>query len=680
MSTSFPASTSKDSAVRHDALRLMVLVAWSLGVLQGCRGDVLQAPESVTRPRAETPSRVVLDRDTVQFGGAVVVSGEGLPTDTVGVRADLGAAPVRIDSTARGRVWLRIPAQSARCAASRDTLRLSGAGWVVRLPVVVGPAMRAALEPGASAVVATDASGACLDLAVPDVGEARYVLTVMNPVDDAGHVATYTLTGIGLGHLASRQTVVQADASLQRAAGASTGSLLAGERGTVAPMLVDAVASANDVLAAHGAWLHALQAMPGGRVNQTVGNRTAVVGPVPTPSVGEIIERRVATSACAKGVPVRARVAYVSPTTLLLEDVAAPQAGRMDSWLVQLGQEYDRVMLPLIRRSMGDPLANNGALDGDGRVTLLFTPVVNQAMPGTAAFVNACDLYPQAQQLGSSADEVMYVRVPTAADRPADWHRSVRSTLVHETKHLVSFAERIARGREFEEPWLEEATARMAEELYSRTFRGGGEWLGGTTFASSVACELSACDERPLVMYKHFAVLHQYLRDPAARSPLGATSAFDVTAYASGWSLLRTALDAANGDETALLQALVRGEAGSGVAALTKLTGISAPGLLESWTASLVEAETGAQSVGGRRSWDTGSMWRGLATLFPTVFRTAPLRVTHAEAGNWQLAGASVRGFSAAYTVLDGTASGVQRIELQPGAGQALRLRITRMP
>ena len=143
---------------------------------------------------------------------------------------------------------------------------------------------------------------------------------------------------------------------------------------------------------------------------------------------------------------------------------------------------------------------------------------------------------------------------------------------------------------------------------------------------------------------------------------------------------LRTALDAANGDETALLQALVRGEAGSGVAALTKLTGISAPVLLESWTASLVEAETGAQSVGGRRSWDTGSMWRGLATLFPTVFRTASLRVTHAEAGNWQLAGASVRGFSAAYTVLDGTASGVQRIELQPGAGQTLRLRITRMP
>ena len=695
-------STSGDIHTRRRVRGWLGMLACSLGVLQACRGDVSQAPERVTLPASAGPARVTADRDTVQFGGEVVLTGAWLPADTAGLRAELGMAAARIDSLAGERLWLRLPTGVAPCDDTLDTLRLSGAGWSIRLPVVVGAAWRTSLATGEAVSVAADADGACLDLRSPAGVAARYVLTVMNPVGDAAHTAAYSLRGIGLGSLSARHTSVHRDASLLGNGGLGAGVVTAGGTlpaagGGMATSARYAV-SATDALTAlpaetrHFALLNRALPPPMGDVGAgdaraasvasaaTVGGRPMAAAMTSgAGQVGDIVDRRVATGSCALGTRIRARVVYRSATALLLEDVAAPQAGGMDALLEQLGDEFERVMLPLVRRSMGNPLAHNAVLDRDGRVTVLLTPVVNQAMPGTAAFVNACDLYPQTVMPGSSADEVVYLRVPSATERPGDWHRSVRSTLVHETKHLASFAERLARGREFEEPWLEEATARVAEELYSRTFRGGGAWLGGTTFASSVACELSGCDERPLVMYKHFAVLHQYLRDPGTRSPLGATSADDVTPYASGWSLLRTALDGAAVDESALLQALVQGDAGRGISALAQLTGQSTVALLDAWTASLVEAETGAASVSGRRSWDTGSMWRGLSTLFPTVFRRAPLKATYAEAGNWQLSGATVRGFSAAYTLLEGATGGTQRIELRSAHGQTLHFRVTRV-
>ena len=78
------------------------------------------------------------------------------------------------------------------------------------------------------------------------------------------------------------------------------------------------------------------------------------------------------------------------------------------------------------------------------------------------------------------------------------------------------------------------------------------------------------------------------------------------------------------------------------------------------------------------RSWDSGSVWEGLAAMFPTVFRGAPLRTTVLEAGTWEYAG-TVRGFSAAFAVLDGVGVGTQRAMLQTDARSTTRLRVTRI-
>lgn len=683
MPSHFTTSVYRRYAGRGLPLSRIALLASLLGVLQGCNDNTLQAPTEEPATPAGGVRSLQLATDSVQFGAVLAFRGERLLSTAAAFRATIDGAPVPVDSIAGDRVWMRMPSTSASCRASTAAITVKGPGWAFHGNVAVAPALRVELPVGGSIVAPSVGDAQCLDLVGSADDSARFVFTVMNTVANVEHLSGFTLAGVGRGVLAERRGAVIADGSVQRMRAATARpadpapAAASARPWGYAPVEHEAVAQHLARLDAQAflarmATQPSLAAPPVGTASQGTAARSAVRW-----QVGDVANQRVATGSCAASRPVQARVVYAGASAVLLEDVAAPTAGHMDGWFARLGEEYERVMLPLVQQHLGNPLARNALLDGDGRVTLLFTPVVNTVMPGTAAFVNACNLYPRSIMSGSSADEVMYIRVPGNGESPADWLRALRSTLVHETKHLASFAERLSRGRDFEEPWLEEATARLAEELYSRTFRGGGQWLGRTSFASSVHCELVWCDDRPLVMYKHFAVLHQFLRNPAALSPLGSVSPSDATPYASGWSLVRSVLDATHGDESRLIRALVRGDAGLGLGALASLSGKSPADMLDQWMADQVDADT-RRGAAALRSWDSGSVWEGLAAMFPTVFRGAPLRTTVLEAGTWEYAG-TVRGFSAAFAVLDGVGVGTQRAMLQTDARSTTRLRVTRI-
>ena len=90
-----------------------------------------------------------------------------------------------------------------------------------------------------------------------------------------------------------------------------------------------------------------------------------------------------------------ARVVYVGARAMVLEDVADPRARTMDVEYRAIGREFDRVQYPLLRDNIGDPLAMNGAFNGDGRVTMLFTRFVNDSVAGTAGCASACNFYPK---------------------------------------------------------------------------------------------------------------------------------------------------------------------------------------------------------------------------------------------------------------------------------------------
>jgi len=405
-------------------------------------------------------------------------------------------------------------------------------------------------------------------------------------------------------------------------------------------------------------------------------------------ALGDTVNMKALYNSCTTGRDVRARVVYTGTKSVVLEDVSAPRAGQMDDQYRLIGDEFDRVQYPLMQSKVGDPLAMDNAMGGDGRVTMLFTRYVNDSLAGITGYVSACNFYPKGTFAASNEDEVFYARVASANESGDDWRRSMRSTVMHETKHLASFAIRFRNNTPFEELWLEESTARLSEELYARTFANGGAWKGNATYQSTVRCEVLQCDDRPLMMWKHFSVLHQYLRGIDTLTPIGAAANGDFTFYASGWSLVRWAADQYATDESTWIKDLVRGGQLTGLANLAQRTGRPAGEMLADWSLAQAVDDLAGFTPARRQltfpSWNVADVFAGLAGTFPGSFVANPLYARAMTFGSFALPVTRLRAFSSSYFTFEGTQSGSQMIELRGENGAtlpptSLRLAIVRV-
>jgi hypothetical protein len=302
--------------------------------------------------------------------------------------------------------------------------------------------------------------------------------------------------------------------------------------------------------------------------------------------------------------------------------------GTIDPLYAQLGQEFESVVWPILVR-FGNPLAMDASLDANGRIAIVFTPRMNQMLGGSAlAAALPCDFFSRAQQPSSNVGEFLYVQVPTSSGpgaglgTTARWMAEIRATIAHESKHVVSMAERYVRRYPQEEPWLEEATARISEELFARAIYGTPQ-LGHHGFDATLRCEIflggegSPCPDSPRAMLPHLGGLWEYLDRPTARSPLGATAANDLSWYGSGWAFVRWVIDQGLVTETAFLTALTQGPL-SGLANLEARAGRGWEQMLGEWSLALaLDGRPGfipADPRGRFPSWDLTSLFRGLCT------------------------------------------------------------------
>jgi hypothetical protein len=334
---------------------------------------------------------------------------------------------------------------------------------------------------------------------------------------------------------------------------------------------------------------------------------------------------------------VRARVVHVGTRAIVLEDVGAPLATRMDSLYSAMGMEYDTLHYPLLVANFGDPLAYDAETDADGHVYLLFTPAVNE-LTTVAGFVTAGNFFPTTLCESSNRAEVFFGVVPTeegggfgSLGTRDNWFRTMRAVLVHENKHIASYAERLARGASsFEEPWLEEATAMIAEELYARTWYRYGQG-NNTDYQSSLFCEArpstAACRGLPFVMYDHFTLLGNYLAAIETRTLLAATSPADITFYGSGWSFLRWLLDHSSLDEAGFLRALTIEANLSGASNLQARSGRNVADALSDWITALAlddrPAFAPASSAWTLPSWNLRDIFSRMNIDFPALYPQA---------------------------------------------------------
>ena len=235
---------------------------------------------------------------------------------------------------------------------------------------------------------------------------------------------------------------------------------------------------------------------------------------------------------------------------------------------------------------------------------MVFTRRVNGT--GAAAYVAYCDQFPRGEgRLGSNFGEYFYSSVPVSAvsnlnstDSQDGWFYFIGRTVVHEVKHIASVAARVEnQSPNFEQSWLEEGTARHAEELWVRDSLHRVPWKGNTGWGSAstngVFCDFnpsnSACLaadtlRRPSYgMRRQFNEIRQKLFEPWNWSLFGDASGQSGSVfYQTVWSLVRYAIDRYASSEAAFFQALTN-TTQEGTANLAAVAGVPFERLLGGW-------------------------------------------------------------------------------------------------
>lgn len=580
-------------------------------------------------PSSPNAPQVMATTPTLALPGqSLVVAGTGFAPTPAGNSVKLDGIPVSVTAASPTQLTLALPAaaQFACVPTGPVALQVTTASGIGVGTVLLQVAPQVALAPGQSLLLGGALDARCIELA-PAGG--RYMIAMQNTAralggDSIAFTLGGALTALGGGAV---QGGAQAPlVSPGRLAGAPTAL-----RGLRTDGIGRSAADARQraAAAAHARIFERAAVLMGpGTASRTAVPRSA---DLQVPTVGEVVNVRVADldrlDFCAVYRTIGARAVFVGPRVIILEDTvpqlngAPTLQGTMDAPYAQIGAEFESVVWPLLAR-FGDPLAMDDRLDANGKVVLVFTPRMNQMLGGAAlAATVPCDFFSRAQQPSSNVGEFVYAQVPTSAE-PIDapgtiqrWLREIRGTVAHEMKHVVSFAERQARGQLLEDFWLEEATARMAEEFFARAVYGTQQ-LGNHGFGATLACEVgSGCLDSPRAMLPHLDGLWDFLGTPGVRSPLGPTTFGDFSFYGSGWSLLRWVLDHSGADEQTFLRALTT----SGLRGADNLevrAGRPWPQLISEWTLALaVDDRPGLVPESATLrfpSWDLPDLFNGL--------------------------------------------------------------------
>jgi hypothetical protein len=543
-----------------------------------------------------------------------------------------------------------LPCQPAQ--SSPVTVATVGGMATLNHPLVV--ATTRTLAVGESFV--TDASGSigCNELPAG----ASYLVTVFNSATSATTTARFDLRGL---------------------AGASTARVPATQPTETVVPIREAPSGGSPTQRAHVERLDAdrmLLERLGAPRRFARGPSQSRASRVPVPlSVGSTTTINYHYSSCsaAATTSITARVVYVGAHSVVLEDVAGPLAGTLDADLVAMADQFEHVSYPLLL-DFGDPLAYDASTDGNGHLVILFTPQVNATSANLLGFVAACDLYPAQTDptvAGSNDGEIFYARTVTDTSSAStslngrrEWRRQMPATMIHEAKHILSYAERLARGATvFEQTWLEEGTAQIASELFARTLHGNG-WRSDAGYAPSLSCEAqpvtAGCGGGALVMTNHFTFLTNYLRLFQNKSILSGAEDSDI--YGSAWLFVRWLTDTYGGtDEASFLRSLVQASSLAGTANVEAATGKTFPQMLAEF--SLMVAADNLPNVAGpfaEPSWNLPDVFLGLSGSGSQP--PAPLSLRQNSGGSFSVTSRGLKGGGAVLVRIDGSASSATQL------------------
>jgi uncharacterized protein YjdB len=650
-----------------------------------------------------TPEISGVSPATLTPGVTATVTGSNFETNASDLEVTIDGVPVTVMAATATQLTLQLPAFMPCRLTGSAPVSITGIGGTATRPHPLQVARQRSVAVG-EMLVLSGFDVRCNEL--PSTA-ARYALAVVNASQVPGGSTSYEFRG--LGPPAATASTVSGSRALtwSSVGGRAAGDLNPLRRGAILLQERD-----------HRSWLEQERALArrlgaprkahrarrlravaersgsGGALTQ----RSAAPVPLEVGATTTLKIRTMSDISCRASQNVPARVVYVGPRAVILESTDAPLAGTMDADYVALGTAYDQTMHDVLVQNFGNPVAYDATLDNNGRIIMLFTKAVNDRAANLLGFVTICDFFPSddPDTPASNQAEIFYARVPTAAEGSpngiasrAGWLHAMYGTLIHEAKHLVSYAERAQTPveAELEESWLEEGTAQVAAELYGRAtfYAGKATWKGNATYENTMFCDVRptdpACGGQPSIIRDHFLFLFSYLEGIEAKSYFS-PAGFDNTVYGSGWLLARWAADHHATDEAAFFRALTQSFTLTGLRNVEARLGREFASFHPEFMMSLYADDVAefTPSASGRYtipSWNMRNMFLGVSQdftrggepipAFPLRVRSFPFGVFNADVG------ASVGG-AASYVELSGTPAGPQVLDLRSPGAKALPL------
>ena len=640
-----------------------------------------------------TPSITGTSSVTLVPGGTGSITGVNFGATVAENAVVINGVSALVTTASTTEITFTVPAKALLpCTATGPAqVALVANGDTVTTTMFLKVATEFSLTVGQSLLLTDEADLVCNEF-VGSGASGKYLITAFNYANNAGARTTFRLTGSGTGTPAAATVVQQASAP---SVGART-------------IMPDDPMSKH--LRVHSTFMtqerQLARTLGSPRIRQRAtrvrGGALLSQAAIAPPAVGDqkVYRMRRTIGSASTYDEVNFRVVYSGVKLVILEDNASPRAGQMDAEYVKLGEEFDQTMYDQLRE-FGDPLVVDSALDNNGRMLALFTPRVNNyQLNGQTnqilGFVTLCDFFPRAPLTlpdgttvppcpSSNEGEAFYAIVPDAAAgwSISLWRRLMRGTLIHEAKHVSSYAWRYFYDASFlEETWLEEATAQAASEIWARNMyqRGVKQDLG---WADGPQCDYApvggGCPDPAEGILHHFGFLYDHYAAHESKSilddPFGP---LDPVIYGSSWSFVRYVADAFSTSEGALFGALNKVQNDRGVANVVSKSGRPFSELLGMFSlASTADNYPGATITDPKLrlpSWNSRDLFANMSANLTSGGSPAyplpwPLVARRVSFGTFNSVVNDLRGGGWAAWELTGTQSGPQAMAIRSPTG-----------
>jgi hypothetical protein len=411
------------------------------------------------------------------------------------------------------------------------------------------------------------------------------------------------------------------------------------------------------------------------------------------PAVGDVLNLDVpdgsSNNLCINYFQTQAVVASVSRRAILAVDTldGPPTLLFPQTVLDSITQEFDNNTFVTDSSYFGNPTD----IDGNGRVILLFTGEVNKLTPAnsTGGFVGgyffAGDYFPKTGPVNQSCAEsnnaeIMYLLSPDPTGKygnvrsASSVRQGTRGTIPHELEHLINAGNRYFNpaATAFEDNWLDESLAHIAEEAVGRVSRGFGD-LQTLTFQDMLPPgNQAARDDFNAFFFQNFARLAYWMARPDTSSGISSNSDANLSSSGADWAIGRYAADNySNGDIRAFTRRLAAGP-DNGIKNFTTVAGASLDTLMAGWLVSMYADHLGISALDPKyqyRSYDFRNIMPPVAQSVLSTGSVYPLLVSPVGSGSDNISATNKSGSGNYFRLTVAANAGSKNVKVLDPAG-----------